>query len=60
MPAGAIEQVGQRLDLALLDARQNALIVEENAVDAVIASLLAKVNFYHGFNACWSDALTRF
>jgi len=46
--------------LALLDARQTVLIVQENAVNAAIESLLAKVNFYHGFNACWSDALARF
>jgi hypothetical protein len=32
----------------------------ENAVNTAIESLLAKINFYHGFNACWSDALARF
>jgi multidrug efflux system outer membrane protein len=55
-----MSQIGQRLYLALLDARQNVLIVQEDAVDTAIASLLAKVNFYHAFNACWSYALTRF
>jgi hypothetical protein len=30
---------------------------QENAVDAAIVSLLAKFNFYHGFNACQSYAL---
>ena len=50
-------QEGQIPYLELLDARQDVLIAQENAVDSTISSLLAKVNAYHAFNGRWSYAL---
>jgi multidrug efflux system outer membrane protein len=41
----------------LLDARQDVLIAQENAVDLTISSMLAKVNAYQSFNGQWSYAL---
>jgi multidrug efflux system outer membrane protein len=58
LQAEAMYQEGQIPYLELLDARQDVLIAQENAVDSSISSLLAKVNAYHAFNGRWSYALT--
>lgn len=55
--AEAMYQEGQIPYLELLDARQDVLIAQENAVDSTISSLLAKVNAYQAFNGRWSYAL---
>ena len=47
-------QEGQIPYLELLDARQDVLIAQENAVDSTIASLQAKVSAYQAFNGRWS------
>ena len=57
LQAEAMYQEGQIPYLELLDARQDVLIAQENAVDSTISSLLAKVNAYHAFNGRWSYAL---
>jgi len=58
LQAEAMYEEGQIPYLELLDARQGALIAQENAVDATISSLLAKVNAYQAFNGQWSYALS--
>ncbi len=58
LQAQAMYQEGQIPYLELLDARQDALIAQENAVDLTISSLLAKVNTYQSFNGRWSYALS--
>lgn len=55
--AEAMYEEGQIPYLALLDARQDVLKAQENAVDSAVSSLLAKVNAYHAFNGRWSNAL---
>jgi len=57
LQAQAMYQEGQVPYLELLDARQDVLIAEENAVDLTISSLLAKVNAYQAFNGRWSYEL---
>ncbi len=57
LQAEAMYQEGQIPYLELLDARQDVLIAQENAVDSIILSLLAKVNAYQAFNGRWSYAL---
>ncbi|MEJ2911074.1 TolC family protein [Pseudoalteromonas sp. C12FD-1] len=57
LQAQAMYEEGQIPYLELLDARQDVLIAQENAVDTTIASLLAKVNAYQAFNGQWSYAL---
>lgn len=56
--AEAMYEEGQIPYLELLDARQDVLMAQENAVDSAISSLIAKVNIYHSFNGRWSHALT--
>ena len=56
--AEAMYEEGQVPYLELLDARQDVLIAQENAVDSTISSLLAKVNTYQSFNGQWSYALS--
>jgi multidrug efflux system outer membrane protein len=58
MQAQAMYEEGQIPYLELLDARQDVLIAQENAVDLTISSLLAKVNAYQSFNGRWSYALS--
>ncbi len=58
LQAQAMYQEGQIPYLELLDARQDVLMAQENAVDSAIASLLAKVNAYHALNGRWSYALS--
>ena len=55
--AQAMYQEGQIPYLELLDARQDVLIAQENAVDSTIASLQAKVSAYQAFNGRWSFEL---
>jgi multidrug efflux system outer membrane protein len=50
-------QEGQIPYLELLDARQDVLIAQENAVNATISSSLAKVSAYQAFNGRWSYGL---
>lgn len=57
LQAQAMYQEGQIPYLELLDARQDVLIAQENAVDSTISSLLAKVDTYQVFNGRWSYAL---
>lgn len=57
LQAEVMYQEGQIPYLELLDARQDVLVAQENAVDSTIASLLAKVNAYQAFNGRWSYAL---
>ncbi len=57
--AEAMYEEGQIPYLALLDARQDVLKAQENAVDSAVSSLLAKVNAYHAFNGRWSNALSQ-
>ncbi|ASP46745.1 TolC family protein [Cognaticolwellia beringensis] len=57
LQAEAMYQEGQIPYLELLDARQDVLIAQENAVDLTISSMLAKVNAYQSFNGQWSYAL---
>jgi|TARA_R110001583_G_scaffold9571_4_gene45237 multidrug efflux system outer membrane protein len=56
--AEAMYEEGQIPYLELLDARQDVLMAEENAVDSAISSLIAKISIYHAFNGRWSYALT--
>lgn len=58
LQAQAMYEEGQIPYLELLDARQDVLTAQENAVDSSISSLLAKVETYHAFNGRWSYALT--
>ncbi|MDN3400195.1 TolC family protein [Pseudoalteromonas sp. APC 3213] len=58
LQAQAMYEEGQIPYLELLDARQDVLIAQENAVDSTILSLLAKVNAYQSFNGRWSYALS--
>jgi len=58
LQAEAMYEEGQIPYLELLDARQDVLTAQENAVDSSISSLLAKVEAYHAFNGRWSYALT--
>ncbi|MBH0056767.1 TolC family protein [Pseudoalteromonas sp. SWXJZ94C] len=58
LQAEAMYEEGQIPYLELLDARQDVLIAQENAVDSTISSLLAKVNAYQSFNGRWSYALS--
>ncbi|MDO6427572.1 TolC family protein [Thalassotalea sp. 1_MG-2023] len=58
LQAQAMFQEGQIPYLSLLDARQDLLAAEENAVDSAISTLLTKVNAYHTFNGRWSYALS--
>ncbi|WP_213609635.1 TolC family protein [Pseudoalteromonas sp.] len=58
LQAQAMYEEGHIPYLALLDARQDVLIAQENAVDSTISSLLAKVNAYQSFNGRWSYALS--
>ena len=58
LQANAMYEEGQIPYLELLDARQDVLIAQENAVDSTISSLLAKVNAYQSFNGQWSYALS--
>ena len=58
LQAQAMYEEGQIPYLELLDARQDVLIAQENAVDSTISSLLAKVNAYQSFNGQWSYALS--
>ena len=58
LQAQAMYEEGQIPYLELLDARQDVLIAQENAVDSTISSLLAKVNAYKSFNGRWSYALS--
>tara|TARA_R110002050_G_scaffold189455_12_gene324036 strand:+ start:1 stop:1422 length:1422 start_codon:yes stop_codon:yes gene_type:complete len=58
LQAEAMYEEGQIPYLELLDARQDVLTAQENAVDSSISSLLAKVETYHAFNGRWSYALT--
>ena len=58
LQAQAMYEEGQIPYLELLDARQDVLIAQENAVDSTISSLLAKVNAYQSFNGRWSYALS--
>ena len=58
LQAEAMYQEGQIPYLELLDARQDVLIAQENAVDSTISSLLAKVNAYQAFNGQWSYSLS--
>jgi len=58
LQAHAMYEEGQIPYLELLDARQDVLIAQENAVDSTISSLLAKVNAYQSFNGRWSYALS--
>jgi multidrug efflux system outer membrane protein len=55
--ANAMYQEGQIPYLELLDARQDVLIAQENAVNATISSSLAKVTAYQAFNGRWSYGL---
>ncbi|TGE79771.1 TolC family protein [Pseudoalteromonas sp. KS88] len=57
LQAQAMYQEGQIPYLELLDARQDVLIAQENAVDSTISSLLAKVDTYQVFNGRWGYAL---
>ncbi len=57
LQAQAMYEEGQIPYLELLDARQDVLIAQENAVETTITSLLAKVNAYQSFNGQWSYAL---
>ncbi|MDO6507313.1 TolC family protein [Colwellia sp. 4_MG-2023] len=57
LQANAMYQEGQIPYLALLDARQDVLIAEDNAVNAKITSSLAKVKAYQAFNGRWSYGL---
>jgi multidrug efflux system outer membrane protein len=57
LQAEAMYEEGQIPYLELLDARQDVLTAQENAVDSSISSLLAKVEAYHAFNGRWSYAL---
>jgi multidrug efflux system outer membrane protein len=57
MQANAMYQEGQIPYLELLDARQDVLIAQENAVNATISSSLAKVSAYQAFNGRWSYGL---
>ncbi|WP_286235150.1 TolC family protein [Thalassotalea sediminis] len=57
LQAQAMYQEGQVPYLSLLDARQEVLTAEENALDSAISTLLTKVNAYHTFNGRWSYAL---
>ena len=57
LQAQAMYEEGQIPYLELLDARQDVLIAQENAVETTISSLLAKVNAYQSFNGQWSYAL---
>ena len=57
LQAQAMYQEGQIPYLELLDARQDVLIAQENAVETTISSLLAKVNAYQSINWQWSYAL---
>jgi len=58
LQAQAMYEEGKIPYLELLDARQDVLIAQENAVDSTISSLLAKVNAYQSFNGRWSYALS--
>lgn len=58
LQAQAMYEEGQIPYLELLDARQDVLMAQENAVDTTIATLLAKVNAYQAFNGQWSYALS--
>ncbi|OLF75083.1 hypothetical protein AWH60_10670 [Pseudoalteromonas haloplanktis] len=58
LQAQAMYEEGQIPYLELLDARQDVLMAQENAVDSTISSLLAKVNAYQSFNGRWSYALS--
>ncbi|WP_409425838.1 TolC family protein [Pseudoalteromonas sp. RW-H-Ap-1] len=58
LQAQAMYEEGQIPYLELLDARQDVLIAQENAVETTITSLLAKVNAYQSFNGQWSYALS--
>ena len=58
LQAQAMYEEGQIPYLELLDARQDVLMAQENAVDTTIATLLAKVNAYQTFNGQWSYALS--
>lgn len=58
LQAEAMYEEGQIPYLELLDARQDVLTAQENAVDSSISSLLAKIETYHAFNGRWSYALT--
>ncbi|WP_075593324.1 TolC family protein [Pseudoalteromonas sp. PAB 2.2] len=55
--AHAMYEEGQIPYLELLDARQDVLIAQENAVDSTIASVQAKVSAYNVFNGRWSFEL---
>lgn len=57
LQAQAMYEEGQIPYLELLDARQDVLIAQENAVDSTVSSLLAKVATYQVFNGRWSYAL---
>ena len=57
LQAQAMYEEGQIPYLELLDARQDVLIAQENAVDTTITALLAKVKAYQAFNGQWSYAL---
>ncbi|KPH63481.1 TolC family protein [Pseudoalteromonas porphyrae] len=57
LQAQAMYQEGQIPYLELLDARQDVLIAQENAIDSTISSLLAKVDTYQVFNGRWSYVL---
>lgn len=58
LQAQAMYEEGQIPYLELLDARQDVLIAQENAVNTTISSLLAKVSAYQAFNGQWSYALS--
>ena len=58
LQANAMYEEGQIPYLELLDARQDVLIAQENAVDLTISALLAKVNAYQSFNGQWSYAIS--
>ncbi|TMO81821.1 TolC family protein [Pseudoalteromonas sp. S3776] len=57
LQAQAMYEEGQIPYLELLDARQDVLIAQENAVDTTITALLAKVKAYQTFNGQWSYVL---
>lgn len=59
LQAEAMYEEGQIPYLELLDARQDVLIAQENAIDSTIATLLVKVNTYQAFNGYWSYVLAQ-
>ncbi|WP_199611896.1 TolC family protein [Flocculibacter collagenilyticus] len=56
--ATAMYEEGQVPYLTLLDARQDVLIAQQNAVDSTVASLISRVEAFKAFNGQWSHALT--